>query len=106
MNKLFIGIKGHVVCLDKQTGNEIWKSKLKGMSITNVIRDDKMIYAYASGHLFCLDADFGKVLWENPLTGYGYGACIFAGDVPAQQAAYTLNQNQNQNNSQAANTTV
>lgn len=106
MKKLFIGIKGHVVCLDKQTGNEIWKSKLKGMSITNVIRDDKAVYAYAGGHLFCLDADFGKVLWKNPLTGYGYGACIFAGDISAQQAAYTLNQNQNQNNAQAANTTI
>jgi len=106
MNKLFIGIKGHVVCLDKQTGDEIWKCKLKGMSITNVIRDEKMVYAYAGGHLFCLDKDFGKILWNNPLTGYGYGACIFAGDVSAQQAAYTFNQNQNQNNAQAANTTV
>ncbi len=104
MNNLFVGIKGQVVCIDKQTGKEVWSTKLKGMSITNVIYNNKQIFAYASGHLFCLDADFGKVLWKNPLTGYGYGACIFATENTVQQQAYIVNHDQQQKNSQAAST--
>ena len=28
-NKLFIGIKGFAVCIEKNTGDEIWRTKLK-----------------------------------------------------------------------------
>ncbi len=102
MNNLYLGIKGHVVCLEKKTGKELWKTKLKGMSLTNVIYDNKNIYAYANGHLFCLDADFGKVLWKNTLSGYGYGSCIFATDVSTQQQAYIIDKDQAQQNAQAS----
>ncbi len=87
MNTLYIGIKGHIVCLDKNTGKEIWSTKLKGMQLTNLIHEGNFIFAYTGGHLYCLSADFGKILWTNTLTGYGYGACIFANADIQQQTS-------------------
>ena len=103
MSNLYLGIKGRVVCIEKHTGKELWNTKLKGMSITNVYFDDNKIYAYASGHLFCLDPDFGKILWENPMSGYGYGSCIFATSDSRdhQQTASTI-YHQNKRDAQAA----
>ena len=37
MNKLFLGISNHVVCLSKKTGEQLWKTKLKSSTITNDI---------------------------------------------------------------------
>ena len=96
MDKLFLGINHHVVCINKKSGEEIWKTKIKSSSLTNVYYEDNQIFAYSGGHLFCLNADDGAVLWENPLKGFGYGHCIMASDsqnasvitsqVAAQQA--------------------
>ncbi|WP_260680345.1 hypothetical protein [Thalassotalea sp. PS06] len=36
MEKLFLGISGHVVCLNKNQGEELWKTKIKSSTITNV----------------------------------------------------------------------
>ena len=103
MSNLYLGIKGQVVCIEKQTGRELWNTKLKGMSITNVYCDENKIYAYASGHLFCLDPDFGKILWKNTLTGYGYGSCIFAtSDSKSHQQTVSALHNQNQRDAQAS----
>ena len=103
MSNLYLGIKGQVVCIDKLTGKELWNTKLKGMSITNVYCDENKIYAYASGHLFCLDQDFGQILWKNTLSGYGYGSCIFAtnNSLSHQQTVSTLH-NQVQKDARAA----
>ena len=80
MERLYIGIKGHVVCLDKATGAKLWDTKLKSTDLTNVYLDGEFIYAYASGHLFCLDAKTGGIKWKNELEGFGYGTCIIAGN--------------------------
>jgi len=80
MKKLFIGIKGHVVCLDKKTGNELWRTKIRSSAITNVIFDGDALYAYCNGHLFSLDPNTGDQLWENQLNGLGYGYCIIASE--------------------------
>ena len=83
-DRLFIGIKGHVLCIDKGSGREIWKTHLKNSSLTNLTLDGDRIYAHAGGHLFCLHSSDGLIQWENPLTGMGYGYCLFAGNDPAQ----------------------
>jgi len=97
MDKLFLGISNHVVCLSKKTGDEIWKTKIKSSTIVNVYYEDGFIYAYSGGHLFCLKAADGEVIWENSLKGLGYGTCIMASEhqssavissqVAAQQAS-------------------
>ena len=103
MSQIYLGIKGHVVCVEKQTGKKMWSTKLKGgMKITNVYCDSKNIYAYTSGHLFCLDQTFGKVQWVNTLSGYGYGACIFATNDNIQQQTAVISHDLEQKNAQAA----
>ncbi|MBV1909965.1 MAG: PQQ-like beta-propeller repeat protein [Kangiellaceae bacterium] len=81
MDKLFLGISSHVVCLSKETGEQIWKTKLKSSSITNVYFEEDNVYAYSGGHLFCLRADNGAIIWKNTLKGFGYGACIIASET-------------------------
>lgn len=78
MSQLYLGINGHVVCINKKTGEEIWKTKLKSSQLTNVCYEDGFVYAYSSGHLFCVNAQTGEIAWTNKLPGLGYGYCIIA----------------------------
>jgi len=88
VKKLYLGIKGHAVCIDQASGNIVWKTKLKSSSaITNIYTESDKVFAYAGGHLFALDASSGTILWENPLSGFGYGTCIFAGENTAAISA-------------------
>lgn len=80
MDKLFLGINNHVVCLNKTTGKQLWKTKLRSSTITNVYYEADNIFAYSGGHLFCLAASSGTIVWENPLRGLGYGTCIIASE--------------------------
>lgn len=79
MERLFLGINGYVVCINKQDGKELWRTKLKSSSITNVYYENSLIYAHAGGHLYCVHAKSGEIQWENELKGLGYGTCIIAG---------------------------
>lgn len=88
MDELFIGIKGYAVCINKKTGVEKWRTKLKNMAtVTNICYDNDHVYAYATGHLFCLDLKTGGIKWENDLPGLGHGYCIIASQSDSQQAA-------------------
>ena len=80
MDKLFLGINNHVVCLSKKTGEQLWKTKLKSSTITNVYYEDENVFAYSGGHLYRLAASDGAICWENPLKGFGYGTCIIASE--------------------------
>ncbi|KXJ54348.1 MAG: hypothetical protein AXW17_05115 [Colwellia sp. Phe_37] len=80
MDKLFLGISNHVVCLSKKTGEQLWKTKLKSSTITNVYYETENVFSYSGGHLFCLKASDGSIIWENPLKGLGYGTCIIASE--------------------------
>ena len=91
MNNLFIGIKGHAVCISKEDGEEVWRTKLKSMaSVTNICFDENNVYAYASGYLFCLDPETGSIKWENGLSGLGHSHCIIASQEN-QQSIATIN---------------
>ena len=80
MDKLFLGINNHVVCVSKSNGEQLWKTKIKSSTITNVYYEEGHIFAYSGGHLFCLKAANGEIFWENPLKGFGYGTCIIASE--------------------------
>ena len=80
MDKLFLGINNHVVCLSKKTGEQLWKTKVKSSTITNVYYENNFVFTYSGGHLFCLKANDGTIVWENPLKGFGYGTCIIASE--------------------------
>lgn len=79
MEKLYLGINGHLVCLDKHSGETLWATKLRtSNTVTNVLLDGDSVFAYATGHMFCLSATNGEIRWENTLKGMGYGPCIIA----------------------------
>ena len=52
MKKVFLGIKGHVVCLNSETGKEVWRRKLRTSPITNVVFDGVSLYSYCRGHQY------------------------------------------------------
>lgn len=76
-NTIFVGVKAHVVAVDKTTGATLWATKLKGgltsgERFVTLMVDGDHVYAHTYGELFCLDADTGAVLWRNELDGLGY----------------------------------
>jgi outer membrane protein assembly factor BamB len=76
---LFIGIAGTVLALDRATGEEVWRTELKGSDFVNVVQHDGDLFATAKGELFCLEASTGKVRWRNQLKGMGRGLITIAG---------------------------
>lgn len=89
---LYVGIKGTVLALDRSTGTELWRTKLKGQSVVIVHRDADNLYAMTQGEMFCVDPSSGALRWHNPLKGFGYGLGSMATDAaPDTQpsSAYT-----------------
>lgn len=63
---VYIGIKGTVIALDRDTGAILWDTKLKSSSFVTVHLDGDRIFASTIGEIFCLDAATGTMLWHNP----------------------------------------
>jgi outer membrane protein assembly factor BamB len=83
-NQLFVRIKGHVVALDVSTGEELWRTKLKGGNIATVAVVAGQVYGAAGGEVFRLDPSTGQIVWQNRLPGLGLGIVTFPGsDAPA-----------------------
>ncbi|MFH1177094.1 MAG: PQQ-binding-like beta-propeller repeat protein [Acidobacteriota bacterium] len=77
---LYIGIAGTVVALDRATGTELWRSKLKASSnFINVAWESGTLLAATGGELYRLDPATGVLLWHNKLKGLGTGLVTFAG---------------------------
>lgn len=94
LDRLYIGIGSHAVCIDPSSGEEIWRTKLKTTSFTTITRRGSEIYCGAGGELWCLNADSGEIVWHNKLKGLGLGLISFEGTntsaavaMMAQQAA-------------------
>ena len=77
-SKLIIGIGGHVVAIDKLSGDEIWRTKLKSSAFVTVYQSDTHVYAGVDGVLFCLDFSNGQILWQCELKGLGMGVIACA----------------------------
>ncbi len=76
---IYVGIKGCVAALDRATGAERWRAKLKGGQFVSLMSDGERIYATTMGEAFCLDAVTGTVLWRNPLPRLGLGVASLLG---------------------------
>jgi outer membrane protein assembly factor BamB len=88
---IFVGIKGTVIALNRQTGEQVWATHLKGSDFVNVVVEDGTVLASCHGEIFCLDPQTGQGRWQNPLKGFGTGlATIAVGDAPGHQNAATL----------------
>jgi outer membrane protein assembly factor BamB len=75
---LYIGSNGHVAAINLQSGEEVWRVKLKTGFISStsyedvsVIVRDGVIYAGCKGHLFAL-SPAGEIIWHNSLSGLGH----------------------------------
>ena len=77
-NAIYLGIKGTVVALNRATGEELWRTTLKGSDFVNVVLDGNQLYAATKGELFCLDTKTGEPRWHNNLTGMGLGLISIA----------------------------
>lgn len=78
-DRVYVGVKGHVVGLEASSGREMWRTKLRGMGfVTTGIADDRLVAA-TGGHLYALDPATGSVLWTNALKGLGLGLVSLAG---------------------------
>jgi outer membrane protein assembly factor BamB len=96
---VFIGIKGTVIALDRATGEEVWRTALKG-DFVNVVLQDGDLYATASGELFCLDPASGGIRWHNGLKGLGRGLVTIA--TSGNQQALVMREKQQQDEAAAA----
>ena len=88
-NRLFIGVGGHLVAIDPATGEEMWRSKLKGSHVATVSTIDGSLYGAAGGELCRVDPATGAIIWRNRLKGLGTGVVAFPGasDVVAASVA-------------------
>ncbi len=90
VNAIYLGIKGAVIALNRATGEELWRTTLKGGDFVNVVLDGNQLYATTKGEIFCLDATTGEPRWHNNLKGMGFGLVTIATPsgsqvVPAQE---------------------
>ena len=83
-NMIFIGIYGYAMALDRATGEEVWRTSLKGSDFVTVALSGRALLAASRGRLYCLEAASGILRWQNELKGLGFGLVSIAGtDVSA-----------------------
>jgi outer membrane protein assembly factor BamB len=75
---VYIGIQGQVLALDRATGEEVWRTELKGSNFVNVVLLDRELLASTRGELFALDPATGEIRWRNKLKGLGTGILTIA----------------------------
>ena len=75
---VYIGIKGTVVALDRETGMEVWRTPLAGMDFVNVAIVGADLFASARGEVYALEPGTGAIRWHNPLKGLGRGILTIA----------------------------
>jgi outer membrane protein assembly factor BamB len=74
-----------IVCLDGQTGKELWKFEHEGKptgrrtSGTPAVVDGK-VYAVGSTHLYAVDAEKGSLVWKTELKPAGAGSSPLVND--------------------------
>ena len=86
---LILGVKGHVVCIRKSDGVELWRTHLRGSAVTSVCCDGDQIFAATKGYLYALDLGSGKIQWVNGLKKLGFGMCLMG--TPNQSTMAALN---------------
>ena len=102
MSLLFVGINGNVLAIDRGSGEEVWRVKLKG-DFVNLSLEGGSLFAAAHGELYCLEPSTGHIRWNNPLKGLGWGIATFA---TADNNPAATRHKQDEDNAGAAATTT
>jgi outer membrane protein assembly factor BamB len=71
-----------VYCLDRQTGNEVWRAATEKSGRATILVQDWRIFVAKSGAVDCFTMD-GHLIWSQPLPVMGSGrlALGFPGNV-------------------------
>ena len=102
-NRIFIGIQGAVLAIDRATGEVLWRTDVKGSDFVTVAVNEGDVFAASRGRLYRLDPATGDLLWVNELKGLGYGIVSIAGD--AQVSGVTSEQRRREKQAAAVVTT-
>jgi hypothetical protein len=86
-DRIFVGIKGAVLAIDRETGAEQWRADLQGTDFVNVTLQESDLFAASRGRLYRLDPVTGTILWCNELPGLGWGIMSIAGASQAVPGA-------------------
>ena len=100
---VYIGIAGNVIALDRASGEEVWRTPVKG-DFVNVAFVDSCVYAATRGELFRLDSATGEILWRNELKGLGRGLVTIAGSDGQQ--TIVMREKKQRDEAAAASTTA
>jgi outer membrane protein assembly factor BamB len=87
LGPLYIGLGGHLVAIDRATGAEIWRTKLRSSHYVTISVEPDAVYAGAHGELYCVDPATGSIRWHNKLSGLGTSIIAFGSSVVATTAA-------------------
>ena len=104
---VYIGLKHHVIALDRKTGVEVWRTPLdakykSSAAFVNVVRDREGLFATCAGELFSLEPVTGEVLWHEPLKGLGTGLVSIATDLGGASAPTVLEESARQTRAAAS----
>jgi outer membrane protein assembly factor BamB len=80
---LYVGIKGCVVALDCQTGDEVWRTDLRSAEFVSVLWDGAALFAANSGEVWRIDPATGATIWHNKMKGLGRGLVALASSTAA-----------------------
>ena len=72
-DRVYLGIRGHVLALNRGDGSIVWQTKLKGSDFVTLAWEGEEIFAVTSGEAFRIEATSGTIVWHNPLRGWGTG---------------------------------
>ena len=106
-NILYLGVKAHVVAIDKTTGATLWQTKLSGETVAgerfvSLLVHEGRVFAHTYGELFCLDQQTGAILWQNGLEGLGYDIATLAVEGAPGSSAQLMAALQKKKSSDAA----
>src|SRR5437879_12152052 len=82
---IYIGLKGAVLALDRDSGQIVWRTELKGIDFVNVVLQNGDLFAASRGELYRLNPATGDIIWRNTLSGLGWGIVTMAGGRQAPE---------------------
>jgi outer membrane protein assembly factor BamB len=73
-NRVFVSVfsPGSVLCLDRKSGEVIWRRPLSPFGGSQVLHVGSFLYAKTPHSLYCLESDTGRLVWRfSPYGGHG-----------------------------------
>src|SRR4051812_44821798 len=78
---IYVGIKRSVVALDRETGDEMWRTNLHSSDYVTVFWDGSGLFAANSGEVWRFDPVTGATIWHNAMKGLGRGLVSLASSL-------------------------